>query len=184
MRPPATRRAVFLDRDGTLIADLGYPRDPAGVCLLPGAGEALARLRREGFLLILVSNQSGVGRGLIHPAELEAVHRRLEECLAAFDVRLTAAYYCLHAPEAACDCRKPAPGLLLRAAREHALELARCVLVGDKPSDVAAGQRAGCRTILLRSHPLAAGPEPAPDLVAAEWCEIPHKIVQTMRSPD
>src|SRR4051794_3177637 len=112
------RPAVFLDRDGTLIEDTGYPRDPDRIRLLPGAAEALRRLEGLGLLLVLVSNQSGLGRGLITQAEAEAVHARLLECLRAEGARLHAAYYCPHAPQQGCPCRKPSPGLLQQAAAD------------------------------------------------------------------
>src|SRR5439155_11509676 len=111
--PSVTRAAVLLDRDGTLIEDAGYPRDPQRVRLLPGAAGALRALRAAGLALAVVSNQSGVGRGLVRPEEALAVHHRAEEALAAGGVRLAGAHYCPHAPQDGCACRKPSPGLLL-----------------------------------------------------------------------
>src|SRR4051812_47256811 len=109
MSPEANpARAIFLDRDGTLIEDPGYLREPELVRLLPGAASALQRLRGHGWKLVLISNQSGVGRGLIAPAELRAVHARLCALLAEADVQLDGSYYCEHAPEERCTCRKPA----------------------------------------------------------------------------
>jgi histidinol-phosphate phosphatase family protein len=174
----ADRRAVCLDRDGTVIEDVGYPRDPGEVWLLPGAGEALAELRRQGFLLILVSNQSGIGRGLVTRDEAEQVHRQVVSALAKFGVRLDGAYYCPHAPEERCPCRKPSPQMLLRAAEEFAFDPSRSFMVGDKPSDVAAGKQAGCRTILLTAHVPAEGCDPAPDETAADWPEVLGRILQ------
>jgi histidinol-phosphate phosphatase family protein len=146
--PPA-RPALFLDRDGTLIEDVGYPRDPRRVYLLPGAAGALARLARLGFALVIVSNQSGVGQGLLTRAEAEAVHAEVVRRFAAAGVRFDGAYYCYHAPDEGCGCRKPAPGLLLRAAAELGLDVSRSFLVGDKPADVAAAAAAGCRGLLF-----------------------------------
>jgi D-glycero-D-manno-heptose 1,7-bisphosphate phosphatase len=166
------RRAVFFDRDGTVIHDAGYSRDPEQVRLLPGAAEALAELRRKGFALVLVSNQSGIGRGLIRPEEAEQVHcrvaLRLEEGGAPFD----GAYYCPHAPEDLCRCRKPNPGMLLRAAEELGIDPGRSFMVGDKPSDVEAGRRAGCRTILLANRRGVRAEEERADVVAADWSEV------------
>jgi histidinol-phosphate phosphatase family protein len=142
----AGRRALLLDRDGTLIIDVGYPRDPAQVAVLPGALAALRALRSE-FSLVIISNQSGLGRGLITEAEARAVHDRVIEAFARGGVEFAGAYYCPHAPEARCACRKPAPGLLLDAARELGLDLARSIMIGDKASDVAAGIAAGCRAL-------------------------------------
>jgi histidinol-phosphate phosphatase family protein len=139
---------VLLDRDGTLIVDVGYPRDPDAVELLPGTQGALRALRDAGFALVVVSNQSGVARGLVSHAEARAVHERLLERLTEGGIELDGAYYCFHGPEDRCDCRKPEPGLLLRAADELGLSLDRSVMVGDKPSDVDAGRAAGCRSLL------------------------------------
>lgn len=143
-------RAILLDRDGTLMIDTGYPKHPDEVRLLPNALTAMRRLRDAGYRLILVSNQSGIGRGLVTPEQARAVHERLVERLAEHGLELDASYYCPHAPEDDCECRKPAPGMLLRAAREHGLDLARSFMVGDKPGDVEAGRRAGCRGLLIR----------------------------------
>ena len=163
------RPAVFLDRDGTIIHDAGYPRDPEQVRFLPGVGEALRELAGRGLLLVLVSNQSGIGRGLVRPDEAERVHARVVAGLAERGVRLDAAYYCPHGPDEGCDCRKPAPGMLLRAAESLAIDRARSFVVGDKPSDVEAGARAGCRTVLLTAQPPARAASPEPHYVAADW---------------
>lgn len=146
MTAPA-RRALFVDRDGTLIVDVGYPRDPARVEPLPGAIDALRDLQ-AGFALVIISNQSGIGRGLVSEAEARAVHDRVIDVFARAGVAFAGAYYCPHAPEAGCPCRKPAPGLLVDAARELGLDLSRSIMLGDKPSDVAAGTAAGCARVL------------------------------------
>ncbi len=138
------KRALLLDRDGTLIVDVGYPRDPERVELLPGAAEALRELS-AGYALVIVSNQSGIGRGMITEEEAAAVQARVLASFAAEGVRFAGAYHCPHAPEEDCECRKPAPGMLLQAAAELGLELAACVMIGDKHADVQAGWRAGCR---------------------------------------
>jgi D-glycero-D-manno-heptose 1,7-bisphosphate phosphatase len=169
MPPAPERSAVFLDRDGTLIADAGYPRDPVGVWLLPGAAEALAALAGHGFLLVVVSNQSGVGRGLVSADQAAAVHARFVECLRGRGVRLDGCYYCPHAPEDGCRCRKPATGLLERAAAEWGIDLERSWLVGDKASDVEAGRRAGCDTVLLAGT--MAVSDVRADCTAANWEE-------------
>lgn len=165
------RPVLFLDRDGTLITDVGYPRDPARVEPLPGAIEALAELQRR-FALVIVSNQSGIGRGLVTEAEARAVHDRVVELFGRGGVSFAGAYYCLHAPAARCTCRKPAPGLILDAARELGLDVARSILVGDKPSDVAAGRAAGCR------HVVGFGPVDGvePSLRCADWRALAHLV--------
>ncbi len=136
------RRALFLDRDGTLIVDVGYPRDPAKVELIPGAASALRDLQRD-WLLVVVSNQSGIGRGTITPAEATAVHDKFVDLFAIQGVAFAGFHYCPHAPDAGCACRKPMPGLLLDAAEELGLDLGQSAVVGDKASDVEAGRAAG-----------------------------------------
>jgi histidinol-phosphate phosphatase family protein len=143
---------LFVDRDGTLIVDVGYPRDPALVEPLPGAIDALRELAGH-FALVIISNQSGIGRGLITEAEARAVHDRVVDVFGRAGVEFAGAYYCPHAPGTRCPCRKPAPGLLLDAARELALDLATSIMVGDKASDMAAGRAAGCR------HAIRFGPD-------------------------
>jgi D-glycero-D-manno-heptose 1,7-bisphosphate phosphatase len=144
-------RALFMDRDGTVMVDVGYPRRPDDVELLPDAPLTLARLRELGFKLVVVSNQSGVGRGLVTEAEAASVHERFVEALREGGVELDAAYYCPHAPDEGCSCRKPSPELLHRAAADLEIELTRSFMVGDRDSDLEAGRRAGCRTIPFRS---------------------------------
>src|SRR2546421_6766843 len=109
------RPAVFLDRDGTVIEDLDYPRDPAGVRLLPGAADALLAWRDAGYALVVVSNQSGLGRGIIAPEQARAVHDRFVEVLAAQGIELDGVRYCPHAPWENCTCRKPRPTMLVEA---------------------------------------------------------------------
>jgi histidinol-phosphate phosphatase family protein len=154
----ARRPALFVDRDGTLIVDAGYPRDPALVEPLPGAIDVLRELGSR-FALVIISNQSGIGRGRIAQAEARAVHDQVIEVFARAGVGFAGAYYCPHAPDAGCACRKPAPGLLLDAARELGLDLAASIMIGDKASDIAAGRTAGCRQTIWFG--------PGPDLDAA-----------------
>jgi D-glycero-D-manno-heptose 1,7-bisphosphate phosphatase len=151
-------RAIFLDKDGTLVEDVAYNVDPALIRLTRGATEGLRTLQARSYRLLIVSNQSGVARGCFAEGALQAVERRLAELLAAAGVRLDGFYYCPHHPDGTvldyaveCDCRKPAPGLLLRAAQDHQVDLTRSWLVGDILDDVEAGRRAGCRTILLNN---------------------------------
>lgn len=139
-------RALLLDRDGTLIVDAGYLRDPALVEPLPGAIDALRELQRD-HALVIISNQSGIGRGLVTEAEARAVHDRVIAVFASGGVTFAGAYYCPHAPDADCRCRKPACGLIEDAAGELGLDLAQSIMIGDKASDVAAGLAAGCRAI-------------------------------------
>jgi histidinol-phosphate phosphatase family protein len=151
------RPAIFCDRDGTLMHDTGYPRDPAEVRLVAGAAEALRELQGLGYLLVVVSNQSGVGRGLVTAEEAARVHERFAALLAGRGVELDAAHYCPHAPDAGCACRKPQPGMLRQAAEQLGIDLARSWMIGDKESDEEAGRRAGCRTWRLRAEAGARG---------------------------
>lgn len=145
--------AVFFDKDGTLIRDVPYNVDPQRIILAPGAADSLRRLRHAGFRLVVVTNQSGVARGLFPEAALAAVRARLEELLG---LPLDGFNYCPHHPQGSrpeyaieCSCRKPQPGLLLAAARDLSLNLAGSWMVGDILNDIEAGHRAGCRAILV-----------------------------------
>lgn len=152
------KRAVFLDRDGTINAEVSYIGDPSGIRLEPGAAKGLRRLDRAGFLLVVVSNQSGVARGLHTEDDVRRVNERLRQALAEKGVALDGFYYCPHHPEGVvpeyakvCDCRKPAPGLLLRAAKDAEIDLGRSYAVGDYTRDLEAGRAAGVRTVLVRT---------------------------------
>lgn len=153
---PARRPAVFVDKDGTLVENVPYNVDPAQLRFLPGAGAALRCLASHGYALVLATNQSGIARGLFGPAQWEQLVRTLRRrLLEQWRVELLDVAMCPHAPAAdgspRCGCRKPAPGLLLRAARLHHIDLARSWMIGDTLDDVEAGRRAGCRTVLLDS---------------------------------
>ncbi|MEZ4400167.1 MAG: HAD-IIIA family hydrolase [Kofleriaceae bacterium] len=167
------RRAVFLDRDGTLVVDVGYPRDPAAVELLPGAAAALAGLPAD-VALVIITNQSGLARGRITADEADAVQAEVERQFAAAGVRFAGAYRCPHGPADGCRCRKPAPGLLLDAAADLGLDLARSIMIGDKPSDVAAGVAAGCRAALRF------GASPGPGVDVAGWPEAAPRIASLL----
>lgn len=165
------RRAVFLDRDGTLIEDRHYLADPAGLVLLPGVPEALRRFRRLGFLLVVVSNQSGVARGLMTEEDVRAVNGALEEALRCEGVGVDGIYYCPHHPSEGsppyrmvCPCRKPAPGMVLAAARELDISLPASVMVGDKADDLRLGLDLGMPTYLVLT---GKGAETAKSPVAA-----------------
>jgi len=151
--PDAGRRAVFLDRDGTIIEDPGFLHEPAKVRLLSGAGEAIHQLNQAGWLVITISNQSGIARGLYDAAAYGAVQRRLVELLATHGARLDAAYFCPHHPEftGPCECRKPGVLLFREAAAALGLELARCVWVGDRLSDVEPALALGGRALLVET---------------------------------
>ena len=148
--------AVLLDKDGTLIEDVPYNVDPALIRLTPRADEGLGALHAAGYRLFVISNQSGVARGYFPEAALAAVEGRLRELLTELGVPLAGFYYCPHHPAGVvagyavtCDCRKPAPGLVRRAAADLGLDVGRSWFIGDILDDVEAGRRAGCRTVLV-----------------------------------
>jgi D-glycero-D-manno-heptose 1,7-bisphosphate phosphatase len=145
-----------MDRDGCLTEEVGYVNHPSRLRLLPRTAEAIARLNRAGVPAVMVTNQAGIARGYFSEETLQATHARLHESLAAAGARLDGAYTCTHHPSegqppyrADCDCRKPRPGLLRRAAAELGLDLAASVMVGDKLSDVAVGHTVGAAGILV-----------------------------------
>jgi len=176
------RPAVFCDRDGTLnVDDEGYINTPDLVKLLPGVAEALRALKGAGWALVVVSNQSGIGRGRLSLEELHRVNERLEELLAAEGAELDGIYFCPHAPDEGCSCRKPKPGMLLEAARELGLDLRRSWMVGDKADDVKAGRAAGCRTALVRTGEGEGAEAEHPDIVAADFPEAARKILEVDR---
>ena len=143
---------VFIDRDGTINAKPPkgqYITSPARLVLLPGAARAIGRLNAVRVRTVLVTNQRWLSGPGADPACYEAIHARLEQLLAAEGARLDAAYHCPHAL-ASCDCRKPEPGMLLRAARDHGIELDKAVIIGDSDTDLVAGRSVGTATILLR----------------------------------
>ncbi|APW64241.1 D-glycero-beta-D-manno-heptose-1,7-bisphosphate 7-phosphatase (plasmid) [Paludisphaera borealis] len=154
----SARPAVFLDRDDTLIANVPYLSDPAGLRVLPGASQALGALRRAGFALVLITNQSAVGRGLITESRLHEIHDALNRLLAEEGAALDAIYYCPEVPLGDDRTiienpnRKPGPGMLHRATEELDLDLDASWMVGDQISDVLAGLNAGCRSILVGSN--------------------------------
>lgn len=161
-------RAVLFDRDGTLVVDVPYNGDPGRVQPVPGAGEALARLRAAGIPTAVVSNQSGIARGLLTRRQVDAVNTRLEELVGPLGPVLV----CEHGPDDGCSCRKPAPGLVLQAAAALGVPPERCAVVGDIGADVGAALAAGSRPVLVptpvtRPEEVDAAPEVAQSLLEA-----------------
>jgi D-glycero-D-manno-heptose 1,7-bisphosphate phosphatase len=153
-----TRKAIFIDRDGTLIEERHHLVSSDQLHVFPQSIEALQLINQSGVLAILVTNQSVIARGLLTESGLAEIHRSLETSLAAKGVYLDGIYYCPHHPEAGtssyttdCACRKPAPGMLIRAARDFHLDLDSCVYIGDTLTDVEAGHRAGAVSVLVRT---------------------------------
>ena len=167
-RAPRRPAAVLFDRDGTLVVDVPYNGDPALVQPVTGAREALDRLRAAGIRTALVSNQSGIARGLLTRAQVDAVNARLEELVGP----LGPVFVCEHGPDEGCSCRKPAPGMVLAAAQALGVEPADCAVVGDIGADVGAALAAGARPVLVptqqtRPEEVADAPEVVSDLRAA-----------------
>lgn len=174
----ALRPAVFLDKDGTVLADEPYNVDPARMAYAPMALAGLSRLAASDLPLVVISNQSGVARGMFPASALDAVHVKLASMFMAAGAHLEGFYWCPHHPDGVvqgydidCDCRKPKPGLLLRAADELGLDLRASWFIGDILDDIEAGNLAGCRTILLD-----VGNE-------TEWRDGPHRLPHC-RAPD
>ena len=149
-----TRKAAMLDRDGTIIPDRIYTREPDEVVLLPGASAAIRQLAAAGYPSVVVTNQSGIARGLISLAQYHAVRRRLDELLAAEGAMLADTFTCPHHPDfgSPCSCRKPDTGLYERAAVVHELDLSRCLYIGDKARDVMPALKFGGRGVLVQSR--------------------------------
>lgn len=169
--------AIFIDRDGTLVEARHYPSRPEDLLLYDGIGHELRRLQESGFHLVVITNQSGIARGYFTEADLEHMHVHLRNELSRFGVTLDGIYFCPHHIDGvipglamACDCRKPQPGMLLRAARELDIDLASSWFSGDILDDVEAGNRAGCRTVLvdLGTESLPAEPIRRPDYVGRD----------------
>ena len=144
-------KAIFLDRDGTIIVEEFYISDPAKVKLLPNAAEGLKRMSALGLGLIVVSNQSGVGRGYFDDACVARINDRMNELLAEHGVKLDGIYYCPHAPEKNCECRKPMPGLIHKAAAVHGFKAQETYVIGDKVCDLELGHAVGAETILVQT---------------------------------
>lgn len=141
--------AVFLDRDGTINREVGYLSTPKKLALFRGTSEAISLLSRAGYKVIVVSNQSGVGRGFISKETVKCINRRLEEMLAKKGARIDAFYICTHHPDDGCSCRKPKTGLIKKAARDFSLDLSRSYIIGDKLSDIEMGRRARLKESIL-----------------------------------
>ena len=143
------KRFVVLDRDGTIIVEKHYISEPGQVELLPGTGKGLQKLSAVGLGLVVVTNQSGIGRGYFTESKLEQINRRMTDLLSKHGVVLDGIYHCPHTPQNDCQCRKPRLGLLDMAADDNGFDPATCFVVGDKESDIELGKRAGATTILV-----------------------------------
>jgi histidinol-phosphate phosphatase family protein len=171
-------KAVFIDKDGTLVVNVPYNVDPEKVRLTQRASDAVRRLAQEGYRLFIVSNQPGAAMGLFQEDALRGVEHRLRELVP----QVHGFYYCPHLPDARCGCRKPAAGLIERAAREHGVDLSASWMIGDILDDIEAGRRAGCRTILLdvgNETEWALSDQRSPHHIAGDLAEAADIIART-----
>ena len=159
--------AVFLDRDGTLMREVNYCADPKQVEIFPGVPEALIRLKDAGYKLIVISNQAGIGRGYFTEAEYRLVE--VEVARAILPATFDAVYFCPDRPDLATERRKPAPGMILEAQRDHAIDLARSFFIGDKAIDIECGRNAGVRSILVKTGYGANETGADPDWIAGDF---------------
>ncbi len=178
-----TEPAVLLDRDGTINEDTGYLSNPGEVRLLEGAAKAIKRLNHASIKVVVVSNQSGVGRGYFTHSDLSAVNKRLIELLKEDGARVDGIYCCPHRPDDNCGCRKPSTGLTSKAALEHSIDLTRSYVVGDKATDVELARNAGAKAVLVltgdgeRERPGLARPA---DFVAKDLSEAVRWIMEDL----
>jgi len=171
---PTPTRFVVLDRDGTIIVERNYLSDPDQVELLPNAIAGLRAMRNQGLGLVIVTNQSGIGRGYFDEARLSRIHERLHGMFQEADLTVDGVYYCPHTPDDDCACRKPRPGLIEQAAQDLHFRPADCVVIGDKACDIQLGQRVGATTILVRTgygEQELKKLDPPPDAVVADLAE-------------
>ena len=168
MKETATpKRLALIDRDGTIIVDKVYLRDPDGIEFTPGAIEGLRLLRDAGFALVLITNQSGIARGYFDPATLGRIHDRLQSMLVDEGIRLKAIYFCPHGPDDGCDCRKPAPGMVKKAMRDLGFRPEEVVVVGDSDADMGAAAAAGVKGVQVAAGGWSTSAGPAHDFLEA-----------------
>jgi D-glycero-D-manno-heptose 1,7-bisphosphate phosphatase len=172
----ASDRIAILDRDGTIVIDRGYLDDPSGLEFEPGAAEGLQWLYSHGYRLVVITNQSGVGRGYFPLERLQAMNARLNEMVERAGARLESIYFCPHSPDTGCDCRKPAQGLLRHAATELGFDPASAFVIGDKETDIEFGRRAGATTLLISPKPLASALRIQPDIIVSNLMEAARAV--------
>jgi D-glycero-D-manno-heptose 1,7-bisphosphate phosphatase len=185
-RAAVDQRAAFIDRDGTLIEERGDLGDPADVFLIPGAVDAVRRLQEAGLRAVLVTNQSGIAKGLFSLEDYRAVHGRLERMLGEQGVHFDQVYFCPHHPDVtgACDCRKPGEGMYRRAERDLSVDLSRSFYVGDRWRDVAVTERVGGTGYIVRTGAAGQGAPPDVDHVqfVADLAEAVDRILASLRN--
>jgi D-glycero-D-manno-heptose 1,7-bisphosphate phosphatase len=169
-------KVIILDRDGTLVIDRGYMDDPAQLEFEACAADALQWWHRNGYRLVVITNQSGVGRGYFSVERAEEMNVRLHAMVEALGFRLERIYYCPHRPDAGCNCRKPALGLLNQAASELVFDPWRAVVIGDKESDIEFGRCAGAKTILIAGDSSTFAMRAQPDLVTSNLLDAARAV--------
>jgi D-glycero-D-manno-heptose 1,7-bisphosphate phosphatase len=163
-------KAVFLDRDGVINDHVRYVNTPADLILFPGVGQAIRKLNDAGFNVFVVTNQGGVGLGFMKEENLRAIHEKMEQELKSDGAILDEIAYCPHKPKEGCACRKPEPKMILDLAAKYDVDVKRSYMVGDRDTDVFAGQKAGAKTIFIGNEAFAPATHSAPTLVeAVEW---------------
>jgi D-glycero-D-manno-heptose 1,7-bisphosphate phosphatase len=177
--PEGLSPALFIDRDGTLMKDVDYCGDPRKVEVFKGAREALLKIKERGYKLIVVTNQSGIGRGYFDEVAYRAVEREVARQVGP--AVIDGSYFCPHTPEEKCLCRKPEPGMVLQAAEEHGIDLSRSFFIGDKESDLQCGRRAGTRTILVKTGYGNEADQSAADLVVSD---LPAAVEEILGAQD
>jgi D-glycero-D-manno-heptose 1,7-bisphosphate phosphatase len=180
-------KAVFLDRDGTIIEDVGYLNSPQHIKFLPGSIEAIRKLNAAGYKVVVITNQAGIARGLVTEAMLQTIDKVLHKWILTSGAHLDGIYYCPHHPEhgfypykQACTCRKPHPGLIKKAAKDLKLDLGQSFMVGDKETDIEAGKRAGVKTVRVACNGIEEDVkemEPPPDHFAHNLLEAVNWIL-------
>ena len=172
-----TKRAVFLDRDGTMAKDVHYCRRPEDFRLFPNTAKAIKLLSEHGFKVIVITNQSGIARGYFTEEALAQIHEKMKAELAKEGAWIDGIYYCPHHPDDNCNCRKPKPKLVLQAAKEHDIDLKHSFVVGDLSLDIDMGKAVGCKTILLRDSPQE-DMSISPDYIVSDLLEATQLVLK------
>ncbi len=170
-------KAVFIDRDGTMAKDVPYCNRPEDFVLFPDTAKAIRLLNEHGFKVIVITNQSGIGRGYFTEATLAQIHDKMKGELAKEGARIDAIFYCPHHPDDNCDCRKPKPKMILQAVKDFDIDLKRSSVIGDLPADIELGKAVGCKTILVDSNPLTEV-SGKPDVIVPDILEAARIIIE------
>ena len=178
----AAAPVVILDRDGTIVVDRHYLGDPEELQFLPGAVTGLRKLYSMGCKLIVITNQSGIGRGILTLEQVKRVNAGLEMMMDTIGAPLTDTYFCPHAPDAGCDCRKPGTALLLRAALDHDFEPTQAIIIGDKGSDIEMGHRVNAGTILVMGNQFSTAQHSKPDVIVRDLNEAAQWVMTRTRA--